>query len=771
MICPVCPIGAVPVCSSNFFKTDGHLNGHHPKIFAITIENAKKRTGNPSHPGPKEMDIPDCSLFTEEELGKQKKRDQEGEPEGAPAPKKVKVNQPDRKKPGPSNKYTNPLSYYMENMDPIMSLSEEEINAFKEAVSAIIDPPEVDYRNGNTDRDRYQRRRDLFDSMSPLEEKAVDIYLDRCDEEMDENEIFMVAGIYVSPNASKINYHLGPVCGSSAKLKRINFIPFGLKPCASCFSQRNMEPCAKLIERGDQPRVDFFKDKLDPTEEDLGLVRPILRLYHTDDIHKDVWNSYVHIDNLVKAVFSVEKKRGATRKRDATEARKEYTKMWREENKDLVDAAQQRYWIKHQEMINKRYRIRYYQQHDKILEQKRMARLNNLPQYLARERLNHQKHKAKRNAAAARWRKTIEGYKKRIRYQAESRGIPFALTNEEVDKFVNAPCAYCGVTGDNDESGDWEDVEDESSEEISYKSSEEDIKPSDEVFRIGVDRVNSNIEYRGDNCRSCCYRCNMMKGDLPLYDFIQRCTNVAVFTSPKYETNVEDMKINRQLIRPLLNGSSYAKHKAYIVRRHMTSELTKAEYEGIREGSCVYCGETNHQTMTVDRIDSSGNYTMTNCVSACHGCNMLKNIFLREDFETQCFVIARHMRSEFDGMDFSSCREEDMRTGGNIGRWTKPYTSIDQDDNGELFNTRALIGFDESVILSDFVFVTKASSRVYHTFHDCTKLNDAYIQIDIKSSTNRRLPCSYCRPIELLKHHDRQHELQIIKNIFNMKHY
>ena len=43
----------------------------------------------------------------------------------------------------------------------------------------------------------------------------------------------------------------------------------------------------------------------------------------------------------------------------------------------------------------------------------------------------------------------------------------------------------------------------------------------------GIDRVDNRLGYTLDNSVSCCRRCNMMKSDMSLKDFVYRCQQVA----------------------------------------------------------------------------------------------------------------------------------------------------------------------------------------------------------------------------------------------------
>lgn len=719
-----------------FFAPDGHLKKRHPLAF----ESAKKYgETHRTYKNESWQQIKFVNAIYEDH------KDDPCMPSGNETRKRPAASAPDRpsKKTGPKNKYQEFSSYCMPDMDDIHQLSHDEFLDFTTRTSIALDgfyqddDDEEITDDFQSDQDLYRRRRMLFDSMTPMEHKAVDIYLDQCEEDDDQHNVMVMAGIYITNSDYKECFHLGPKCGSSKHLKRMSFIPFGVAPCASCFDVRNMEPCEELLERG-QHRTNFFQDRLDPTKESLGLTHRIMRLFHTGDEHKDAWASYVRVDELVKAFFSVTKKREATRRRDATEKRQQWVIEWKAMNVEHLRQYHQNYLITNREYINMTRRMRYNNDDEhrmNVLSKHKNDRDNNRDHFLQKERASHQRNKINRNIYSAQWRATQEGFMKRIRYGAEVRGIPFQLTEDELFLLVNGDCAYCGVEAT--------------------------------VRGNGVDRVNSNRPYIMDNCRSCCFDCNVMKGTLPLYDFIQKCINVAVYTHHKYQEDIDGMEVNRRFIIKSCKGSTYAQHKANLSNRHMTSDLSNDQYNAIRMGICEYCGESDSTIMTVDRVDSADNYTLQNSVSACYGCNMLKMNLPREDFERQCIQIAQHMLPEFKTMDFNTSRDEHERSLVNFTGWVYQYNAIYKDEHGKLHNQRKL-NFDSHHILSDHVYVAVTHSRVYHTYNDCFMIKARSKPFTITCG-NMRMPCSFCRPLEHIYQQNRTHELDRIKYVFDLK--
>jgi len=78
---------------------------------------------------------------------------------------------------------------------------------------------------------------------------------------------------------------------------------------------------------------------------------------------------------------------------------------------------------------------------------------------------------------------------------ATDRGYLFALTFDEYCQFINGNCFYCDF--------------------------KEDGK------RNGIDRIDNTIGYEINNCVSCCWKCNWMKSDLSMVEFVDWLENIA----------------------------------------------------------------------------------------------------------------------------------------------------------------------------------------------------------------------------------------------------
>lgn len=94
------------------------------------------------------------------------------------------------------------------------------------------------------------------------------------------------------------------------------------------------------------------------------------------------------------------------------------------------------------------------------------------------------------------------GVFKRMRHDAERRGIEFHLTLEHLKDLIGQSCHYCGVEGMNS---------------IGYKSK---VGETDTFSYNGLDRIDSDGHYTIDNVVPCCPICNRAKGTTSYVDFL-----------------------------------------------------------------------------------------------------------------------------------------------------------------------------------------------------------------------------------------------------------
>ena len=92
---------------------------------------------------------------------------------------------------------------------------------------------------------------------------------------------------------------------------------------------------------------------------------------------------------------------------------------------------------------------------------------------------------------------------------ARDRGLEFAITRDEFIKVASGDCAYCGVTA--------------TEESAPYARP---ILTSLHPLN-GIDRVNSKLGYTTDNVVPCCSRCNQIKMDMDVEEFIDQVRRIA----------------------------------------------------------------------------------------------------------------------------------------------------------------------------------------------------------------------------------------------------
>lgn len=85
---------------------------------------------------------------------------------------------------------------------------------------------------------------------------------------------------------------------------------------------------------------------------------------------------------------------------------------------------------------------------------------------------------------------------KDYRNGAKRRNLIFCLSNQDMKKFYNTKCFYCGS----------------------------------EIIEIGIDRKNNSLGYTLDNCVPCCKICNRMKMTMNSDEFIKHCHKINKFS-------------------------------------------------------------------------------------------------------------------------------------------------------------------------------------------------------------------------------------------------
>lgn len=267
---------------------------------------------------------------------------------------------------------------------------------------------------------------------------------------------------------------------------------------------------------------------------------------------------------------------------------KAYSRDYGQKNKEKISKRNAEKYIANPERVKEKSSKRYQKKKEEILEQ--------MKEYYER-RYDYIRNRdyAKAN--------TREGKYLKIMKNAEERSRVVEMTKEEIMDMTDLPCAYCGK------------------------------ETIDGVKRNGIDRMNNSIGYTLENCMSCCEICNFMKQSLDPHTFVERCAQIS--TGHDDICLVTEYWVDTNLM-------SFAKYKAKSIRDGTSFELTKEEYEHLRQQSCMYCRRptTKKHHNGIDRIDSSIGYILSNCVTCCGGCNIAKGKKTPDEFIDQCKIIA-----------------------------------------------------------------------------------------------------------------------------------
>jgi hypothetical protein len=285
-----------------------------------------------------------------------------------------------------------------------------------------------------------------------------------------------------------------------------------------------------------------------------------------------------------------ETKREASRRAEASDARKAWKAAWIAQNTDKVRA--------------------YYSKHNALPARKEQnAQRERTP--LAREvrKAYRDSHKEE----AAEWRK---GYVKTLEYRyctmkGNARDNDHAMLFESFDEFkqkyddADYACAYCGIEA--------------------------------EETPLGLDRVDNAGPYSPDNTVVSCYVCNRMKWTDTLDDF-----HVAVRNVCAHNQLCDGVESNYTSFASAMSGYIWSGHCYQAKDRGLVNDITKEQFDDLHapDSRCAYCGiGSDLVRLGVDRVDNKVGYTLENSVSCCSRCNFMKVNSTREDFLQQCLRI------------------------------------------------------------------------------------------------------------------------------------
>lgn len=132
-----------------------------------------------------------------------------------------------------------------------------------------------------------------------------------------------------------------------------------------------------------------------------------------------------------------------------------------------------------------------------------------------------------------------------------------------------------------------------------------------------------------------------MKQCIDPMTFVERCAQVSLHNG--YEGRTTEYW-------NVIKGITYGDYKSIIKKNF---ELTKDQYDTLREDECTYCGResADGHTNGIDRVNNDNGYTFDNCVSCCGDCNYAKGSSTVEDFIAKCVAIASKEHNIPEGIE------------------------------------------------------------------------------------------------------------------------
>lgn len=194
-----------------------------------------------------------------------------------------------------------------------------------------------------------------------------------------------------------------------------------------------------------------------------------------------------------------------------------------------------------------------------------------------------------------------------IKAQAQKKGILWdvnSMSRDVCDDLMRSPCWYCGYL---------------------------DL----DITINGIDRLDSGGIYTIANCKPACGPCNWSKRCLDPLTFIERCQHIHGIAWFPHAW-------------PDRIAGTFGDYQERANSNDIPFHLTRQQFVIVQNGICSYCKRLNTATHVngIDRIDSSGGYTIDNVCTACTECNYMKGKMSRDAFLALCAKVAVYQRGE-----------------------------------------------------------------------------------------------------------------------------
>lgn len=206
-----------------------------------------------------------------------------------------------------------------------------------------------------------------------------------------------------------------------------------------------------------------------------------------------------------------------------------------------------------------------------------------------------------------------------IKQQAQKKNIIWdqTLTDEYCYKMMISECFYCG------------------------------IKTNEGLN--GIDRLDNNGKYSLSNCVGCCKKCNFIKTALDPITFVKRCQHITKYLDFNSNgiLNYEMWEDNNSKTTSFLN------YKQRAFKKKLEFLLTEIEYKKFIYEKCYYCGKSpkNDNTNGIDRKNNKVGYILTNCVSCCKECNIMKKDLKDDEFIQCCKNVCEYVLNNSNIME------------------------------------------------------------------------------------------------------------------------
>ncbi|ABT15152.1 hypothetical protein NY2A_B753L [Paramecium bursaria Chlorella virus NY2A] len=141
---------------------------------------------------------------------------------------------------------------------------------------------------------------------------------------------------------------------------------------------------------------------------------------------------------------------------------------------------------------------------------------------------------------------------------------------------------------------------------------------------LGIDRLDSDKGHIVENCVACCSSCNRSKSAIDPKTFVLQAVYRTTFEYPERE-DIWHSEYTKNKPKPTT-------YKCNAKKQGKIYDLTTEQFAKLIIDACYYCHRTPTTYFGIDKIDSNGDYTADNCVTACASCNWAKWDQTIEDF-------------------------------------------------------------------------------------------------------------------------------------------